>query len=449
MQRERVWYNPWTWGRKAQSVIANANTAQSVIANANTKVLKTALRNYINAVNKLPNKNNAYIYGLMMKTANGANASYKNRIVNGIAQVVAASRRAIPQAAAAAAGATGAPSESVAAAAVNNVTAKIKNLNQRMTGIKNLAAVAGGPGGPTNSQVAASYISRGYNNLANRAINTTGKYTAIWAEINKIRTKSVNVPGRSNKANLGRIGPKGSWFFKNNSMNKNFKIVGASTNNPVIYRKNNASAPKQYGPQMMVPNKVRNPTKNNLNKISSITSIVKNASYNNKTKINTIRSRFPNVNYNNLSIKATNAEVKAILKNIANSAAAARTVAGAIGRIRSNNLEGVAGLYPSPEKISANKKAKIQTIVTKLWGLAGTGRASESPNAKLAALAAARADRELMNLMTNNISRSNFNSILNSTSYAPPSNATGNNRRRHTARVKNMLKELGWKAPTN
>jgi hypothetical protein len=80
-------------------------------------------------VNNLPNKNNAYIYGLMTKTGNGANASYKNRIVNGVAKIVAASRRALPQAAEAVV--TGAP-EGPAAEAVNNATAAVNNLNALM-----------------------------------------------------------------------------------------------------------------------------------------------------------------------------------------------------------------------------------------------------------------------------------------------------------------------------
>jgi len=115
-----VWFKPWTWFSR---------NAQVVLANANTNVLKSALRNYIKAVNNLPNKNNAYIYGLMTKTANGANASYKNRLANGIAKVVAASRRALPQAAEAVV--TGAP-EGPAAEAVNNATAAVNNLNALM-----------------------------------------------------------------------------------------------------------------------------------------------------------------------------------------------------------------------------------------------------------------------------------------------------------------------------
>ena len=84
-----VWWNPASWfGRGA---------AKSMIAEANSATLRNALRNYVNAVNKLNNKSNAQIYGLLMKTGNGANASYKNRIVNGVAQIVVASRRALPR----------------------------------------------------------------------------------------------------------------------------------------------------------------------------------------------------------------------------------------------------------------------------------------------------------------------------------------------------------------
>jgi len=115
-----VWYNPLSWFSRS---------AQTVLANANTNVLKNALRNYIKAVNSLkPNMRTNQAITNLLNQAN-VNAKNKrvirNRLTNGVAKVVAASRRALPQAAAAVA--TGAP-EGPAAEAVNNATRKINNL---------------------------------------------------------------------------------------------------------------------------------------------------------------------------------------------------------------------------------------------------------------------------------------------------------------------------------
>jgi hypothetical protein len=115
-----VWYNPLSWFRRS---------AQNSISNANTNVLKTALRNYIKAVNSLkPNGRTNQAITNLLNQAN-VNATNKrvirNRLANGIAKVVAASRRGIAQAAAAVA--AGAP-EGPAAAAVNNATRKINKL---------------------------------------------------------------------------------------------------------------------------------------------------------------------------------------------------------------------------------------------------------------------------------------------------------------------------------
>ena len=200
-----VWYNPLSWFSRS---------AQTVLANANTSVLKNALRNYIKAVNNLPNKNNAYIYGLMMKTANGANASYKNRFTNGIAKIVAASRRGIVQAANAVA--NGAP-EGPAAVAVNNAAAKINNLNRRMAELNTLLP-PGATATPNNT--ARLYMAKKYINSENRAINTAGKYASIWVAINALKTSAtapaLNEVNRMKKINaaLGEINAAGNNINK-------------------------------------------------------------------------------------------------------------------------------------------------------------------------------------------------------------------------------------------
>lgn len=163
-----VQWNPSTWFSRG--------AAKSIIAEANSATLRKALKNYVNAVNKLNNKNNAHIYGLLMRTANGANASYKNRIVNGVAKIVVAARRALPKAAGAVV--SGAP-EGSAAVAVNNATAKIKNLNNFMAGFK---------GGNANA-LAKYYTNSGRNSKTNRNINSGrnggARYASLWNNLNR------------------------------------------------------------------------------------------------------------------------------------------------------------------------------------------------------------------------------------------------------------------------
>ena len=114
-----AWYNPLSWvGRNANSIARKASTS----------VLKNALRNYIKAVNSLkPNMRTNQAITKLLNKAN-VNATNKriirNRLANGVAKIVFASRPAIAQAAIAVA--TGAP-EVPAATAVNNATRKINN----------------------------------------------------------------------------------------------------------------------------------------------------------------------------------------------------------------------------------------------------------------------------------------------------------------------------------
>ena len=261
-----VWYNPLSWFSKS------TQTAKAIANNANTNVLKSALRNYIKAVNNLPNKNNAHIYGLMMKTANGANASYKNRMVNGIAKIVAASRRGLTQAAVAVA--NGAP-EGAAAAAVNNATANINSINASINAAnanslnKIMAKLIKNSGGTLNANgnpaawaapsVAKAYVAVRKNKLAaNKNKNTTrtmrgrlgrtvpapARWKAIFNEANKEiqkNSKEVNLPNGS-KAVLVKVG--NMWRFENGTKNVNYRIVGANTNNPTVGTKANLNAAK-------------------------------------------------------------------------------------------------------------------------------------------------------------------------------------------------------------
>lgn len=162
----------------------------------------------------------------------------------------------------------------------------------------------------------------------------------------------------------------------------------------------------------------------NKNMLNAIKVIATNTSRNNNTKKANIQTRFPNVNYFNLSNKTNNAETRRILKLLSLAAAPNKS-----------NIE----------LLGEEKNARIKNAILKLWGHAGSGSGSNSNNYRRnVALPAARGNQGLMNLMTNNISRANFNSVLNNPGFVPPTNTSGANRERHTARVKKMLENLGW-----
>jgi len=204
-----VWYNPLSWF----SLNANA-----IARKASTNVLKSALRNYIKAVNSLkPNmRTNQAITNLLNQANVNANNKrvIRNRLANGVAKIVAASRPAIAQAANVVA--NGAP-EGPAAMAVNNVTAKINNLNRRMAELNTLLP-PGATATPNNT--ARLYMAKKHNNVANRAINTAGKYASIWAAINALKTSAtapaLNEVNRMKKINaaLGEINAAGNNINK-------------------------------------------------------------------------------------------------------------------------------------------------------------------------------------------------------------------------------------------
>lgn len=162
-----VWYKPWTWF---------SNTAKNIKQNTNSSTLKNALTNYVKAVNDLNNKSNARIYGVMMQKKNGTNATYKNRIINGVAKIVIASRGAIPKAAEAAAGE--AP-VGPAVEAVNNATRKVKELNNFMATLQGTAneqntAYFKAKRNPVNNKATNAGRTNGaprYQNTFNRLIN--------------------------------------------------------------------------------------------------------------------------------------------------------------------------------------------------------------------------------------------------------------------------------------
>lgn len=110
-----------SWFSRAQAVSA-AN-------NASTATLKTALTNYINATK---NMNANKIRAALNNKKNGINGTYKNRIANGVANAVIKARKANVALNAAN---LGAKPETEAAAAVQQATNAMNNLNRAIANI--------------------------------------------------------------------------------------------------------------------------------------------------------------------------------------------------------------------------------------------------------------------------------------------------------------------------
>ena len=115
------WYSPMSWFSRAQ--------AENGLKNANTATLRNALTNYINATK---NMNANAIRKALNNTRIGMTDSYKNRIVNGVANAVIKARKAKGALNAANAGAV---SEPVAAEAVRQAETAMNNLNRAIVNI--------------------------------------------------------------------------------------------------------------------------------------------------------------------------------------------------------------------------------------------------------------------------------------------------------------------------
>jgi hypothetical protein len=152
-----VWYNPFSWFSRQ---------AQNALQNANTNVLKNALRNYIKAVNNY-NKNKLTtqdVRNVLNKVVGNNNKRIiKNRLANGVARAIAASRRALPSAVEASvqtamAGPNGTITESAAAKEVNNATMNVNRAYIMNTILKNASSLA-----TPNKQAAAVQAMINYN----------------------------------------------------------------------------------------------------------------------------------------------------------------------------------------------------------------------------------------------------------------------------------------------
>jgi hypothetical protein len=282
-----------------------------MINEVNSATLRNALRNYVNAVNKLNNKNNAQIYGLLMKTANGANASYKNRIVDGVAKIVAASRRALPKAVEAAAGM--AP-ETGAAAAVNNATAKINNLNKLMSGFK---------GGNANA-LAKFYGNSGRNYKSNRNLNSRrsggARYASLWNNLNR----RTNVAAFSELPGNEATAPALNEANRQAKINKALSEINAANNNinklrGIKTRLNNAGFNRGQAPESSVAkyNTLVNKLSANkaLQNANALTPNSNQATLNRViSNLRKIQNRVPNTMRTRISNKIANVERLSLLK---------------------------------------------------------------------------------------------------------------------------------------
>ena len=185
--------------------------AQVVLANANTTTLKNALRNYIKAVNSLkPNGRTNQAITNLLNQAN-ANANNKrvirNRLANGVAKIVVASRRGITQAAAAVE--NGAP-EGPAAAAVNNATRTINNFRVSPP-IPVPVGLAGKIFGVTKGKNQNNNASRtNINYITKIAKNKTGYYRTNGSRVQAVLAANpilnfASLVNKTNNANVKRL----------------------------------------------------------------------------------------------------------------------------------------------------------------------------------------------------------------------------------------------------
>lgn len=246
-----VWYNPLTWFSRSAQVILN---------NSNTNVLKSALENYIKAVKSLkPNGRTNQAITNLLNQAN-VNATNKrvirNRLANGVAKIVAASKNSLGMAAAATTGAPAAPSETQAAAAVNNATAKINAVsgafvkNQYNTAANNVQAAINKAKSTNNllsKQAAinkAKNALKAYKSLMNSVLppmmtqnlrirHPPSRYTNFNKQISKInviRPENTGLAVRTNVPNPMTV-KKFLNNHKNDNVNKAARIMAGQFKN--------------------------------------------------------------------------------------------------------------------------------------------------------------------------------------------------------------------------
>ena len=211
----------------AISRIFSPGSAKFMASNTNSALLKSALQNYIKAVNNLNNnaRTENKLTAMMNNTRIGLTNSYKKRIANSIASIVAKVPRVAAKAAEAAAGA--AP-VTPAAVAVNNLANQINNLNAFMNTIK-----AGNA-----ATYLSPYITGARNASKNRALDAGrgAKYASLFNAVNmamlnkKISNINSQLPNGSTITNANRAmmytSKYSSNYIRNKAINKNGKYAG-------------------------------------------------------------------------------------------------------------------------------------------------------------------------------------------------------------------------------
>lgn len=149
-------WNPLSWFKRP---------AQTALQNANTNVLKLALRNYIKAVNNYEKNNltTSDVRNVLSRViGNNNKRTIKNRLANGVARAIAASRHAIPTALEVATSVSAAPkgtiTEATAAKNVNNATKNVNRAYIMNTILKNVTKL-----NTPNKQTAAVQAMINYN----------------------------------------------------------------------------------------------------------------------------------------------------------------------------------------------------------------------------------------------------------------------------------------------
>ena len=328
------WYSPTSWFSRAQ--------ATNGLKNANTAILKSALTNYIKAVNSLkPNMRTKQAITNILNQAN-ANANNKrvirNRLANGVAAAVFAAKKANVAVAAANAGAV---SETEAAAAVrqattavNNTANKLANLNKYMNTIS---------GYTNNKNKVNQYKATGRNLNANIALNLKRNGGPKYSKFFKlVKGQPIGIARpNSNIPNVAAV----MNFLNNHKNNQNNARNQAARNLATKYKGQNLSTLNVGGLTNAQSNILERAIKFSRNNAAAQTPRANNAAAQtpkaNNTATQTPASKF-NQNLRNELSKTTNNKLKSNITNNAQAnalAARVRNAARAAGKNENQNVK--------------------------------------------------------------------------------------------------------------
>lgn len=181
--------------------------AENGLKNAKTATLRSALTNYINATK---NMNAAAIRKALANSKNGVPGTYRNRLANGVANAIVASKGANVAVNAANAGAT---PETAAAVVVNNAVSKLANLNALMNSIS----------AEKPNRKIVLYQNRRRNLNANRVLNAGRNGGAKYA--NFFNSVAAASPNGKNITFRGTVREVGTNTGNNATKNINRKYI--------------------------------------------------------------------------------------------------------------------------------------------------------------------------------------------------------------------------------